>query len=140
MSFAKSIQVQLDLTSRIYLDNSRDLLLSVWKPNLLVILFFMQLILFDMIADIYFIEYGLVAVSICFVWIWLVFWDRMERMSYCKASLYKIFNKLKSGGKDSMKKDVRDSSISSSSDSTQNQVELGEAQNPIQSKYSHGIY
>jgi hypothetical protein len=64
-------------------------------------------------------------------------------MSYCKVSLYTIFNKLKSGGKDSMKKDVRDSSVSSSSsssDSTQNQVEPGEAQNPIQSKYSHGIY
>ncbi len=129
-----SILVQFDLTSRIYLNNSRDLVLSVWKPNLLVILFFVQLILFDMIADVYFIEYGLVAVLICFVWIWLVFWDRMERMSYCMSSLCNIYIKLLSYGKELMRKDnVRESSVSSSSESTQGQVELGDVKNPIRS-------
>ena len=99
----------------------------------------MQLILFDMIADIYFIEYGLVAVSICFVWIWFVFWDRMERMSYCKAYLYDICIKLLAYGKELMrKKGERESSISSVDgyDSTQNQVELGDVKNPIQSQSS----
>jgi hypothetical protein len=134
-----AILVQFDLTSRIYLNNSRDLVLSVWKPNLLVILFFMQLILFDMIADIYFIEYGLVAVSICFVWIWFVFWDRMEKMSYCKAYLYSIYIKLLVYAKESVRKDDEsDSSISNSSSkvSSQDRVELGDVKNPIQSQSS----
>jgi hypothetical protein len=131
--------------SKFYLNSSRDLVLSVWKPNLLVILFFMQLILFDMIADIYFIRNRLVAVSIFFIWIWFVFWDRMERMSYCMSSLYSMYMKSFANDKELMRKgDGSESSICSSSrdsyDSTQNRVELGDVKNPIQSQSSRGVY
>jgi hypothetical protein len=79
---------QFDLISRIYLDNSRELVMSVWSPMVLVILFFMTLILFDMIADVYDNVAGLVSVLVFWIFISLSFGSG-------KAGLDKIISFLK---------------------------------------------
>jgi hypothetical protein len=67
------VAFQFELVSRIYLDNCSELVMSVWSPMVLVILFFMTLILFDMIADVYGNVAGLVSVIVLWLFVYLLF-------------------------------------------------------------------